>query len=225
MPGDPVYGFPQVKKQGTPVLDVASKDLVGLAAKGNIIVGDYTSPAFKTQVLPNLQPGPSSKTQPYVVDPTDVDLGYNTGDVENLCKGQFPCFEGDYTVQDKDGLLEGTQTDGDKRLFYESTLGDLEFKSLVNSLGNMPTTTLQIDAVLYTNHAMAGFSPATTATVFNGSRVARDDGFIMSGPLRLNHDIRLLDGAFSPKIVLPMSISRPTIKGFQECPANSCPTP
>jgi hypothetical protein len=221
MPGDPVYGFPQVQQNGTPVLDVASKDLVGLAAKGNIIIGDYTSTTFKTQVLPNLRPGSKSKTQPYVVDPTDVDLGYDTGDVENLCKGQSPCFGGDYTVQDKDGLLPGTQTNGSPRLFYESTLGDSTFRPLVS----MPTSTLTVDAVLYTNHAMAGWSPAATATVFNGSRVARDDGVIYSGPIRINHDIRLLDDTFSPSIVLPMSVSRPTVTGFQECPASSCQTP
>ena len=54
----------------------AKADLVGLAAKGSLILGDYTSAAWSS-VTRRYQTPPF--TQPYVVDPSDAVNGYVTG--------------------------------------------------------------------------------------------------------------------------------------------------
>ncbi len=227
-PGDPTYGFPQVKDQGKPVFpDPFSQDLVGLAAKGNIIIGDYTKPAFRNNVLPNLKPGATSKTQPYVVDQTDANsLGYQNA-AAAACGGKSPCFDGNYDQQDKEGMADGLKADRTPRKFYESSLSDASFQNMVANLPNearMPTgaNTTVIDAVLYTNHALAGFIPTTGTTVFNGAIVSRDDGIVSNGPFQITHDIRLLSDQAAQRITLPLDIKRSTLSGFKECAASGC---
>lgn len=226
LPGDPVYGFPEAKdSQGNPLLpDVISRDLVGLAAKGNIVIGDYTSTVFRNNVLPNIRPyhpitNPNSKTQPYVIDPTDEALGYHSPipDLPNPDDPDhpFPRFDGNY-----DALDGGVKMDDSDRRFYESSLPNAQFQATLN----MPTGTqgMTIDAILYTNHALAGMISSTGYVVINGAMVSRDDGFVFNGPLRVNHDIRLLNGAVAPLIVLPMSMQRLDLSGFQECGPTGC---
>lgn len=219
LPGDPLYGFPEVKKSGgTPLYpDPATQDLFGLAAKGNIVIGDYTSDAFKSTVVPLLRPGPDSKTQPYVVDGTDVDLGYGNA---NVCNNQQPCFNGDYTAVDKDGIAEVVRSDGTMRHFYESTLTDDAFRHYLS----MPSgnDNLTVSAVLYTNHALTGAVTSNGRTIINGALVSRDDGLVVNGPLQINHDIRLLSDNTSALIALPLSLKRPSLLGVEECATAGC---
>jgi hypothetical protein len=240
MPGDSNYGFPLVgttttSGDGTPIFTPSypnpmTKDLIGFAAKGNIIIGDYTDNSatdstnvFHKNVLPLIKPGKKSKTQAYAVDPTDVALGYD--DSTECPGGVTPCFSGNYDRKDLDSAtgnhvsltrLNGSTSD---RKFYESSLNDAEFKQYVN----MPTgsSSLTLAGAYYTNHTLAGFIPSNGMTVINGTLVSRDDGLMMNGPLQINHDIRLLSGAAANQIVLPMAIGRPRLSRVQTCDPDS----
>lgn len=203
-PGDPVYGF------GLP--DPNGQDLVGFAAKGNVILGDYRSPDFTDTVLPAL----ANVQHTYVVDPTDEALGYCT--VSASCGTPRPQFDGDYNAPDG-----GTKLDGTPRKFYESTLSDDAFGSYLNpndSLykGNVSTA---LDGVFFTNHAFAGRVLAKSLVMF-GAIVARDDGLIRGPQLLLSHDIRLR-GRLPPGVALPRDIGYPVLVSWQECtPATPC---
>ncbi|MBI1991633.1 MAG: hypothetical protein HYY90_03560 [Candidatus Omnitrophica bacterium] len=155
LPGDPVYGFHKVKNaQGAKFYpDPETRDLLGLSAKGNIVIGDYTSQTFRDLVLPSLQPrseaNPAGKTQPYAVDPTDVPLGYqDAGVTRGLDNVDRPQFSGNYDRQDKTGgasaykmhwdLTQAQDAQGNPipRKFYESTLSDEEFRAIIDRNGN-----------------------------------------------------------------------------------------
>ena len=218
VPDDPEYSFELPSN--------AASDLVGLAAKGNIVIGDYTSYAasetdFAALVVPKLQPlsetNPQGKTHPYTVETTDVDLGYDSGDPA-LCGGFSPCFNGDYTVQDKDGLNPGLKADNTPRKFYESSLSDDDFRLLVdpNMMDADYAGRIDIDAVLFTNHALASLVHAP-ALVVNGAMVARDDAMQFNRNFAINHDIRLLDEENASLVVLPLDIGRPTLNDWREC--------
>ncbi|MBI4597594.1 MAG: hypothetical protein HY737_04235 [Candidatus Omnitrophica bacterium] len=221
VPGDADYSFPQVKDAAgkLAIPDPTMTDLVGFAAKGNIVIGDYTSEAYEENALPLIKAEDGSKTQPYVIDPTDADLGYHTGAGGQMTDAQGrPMFDGNYDQRDNDGLAEGTKLDGSDRKFYESTLSDDTFRS---KLAVPASGTMQIDGVLYTNHAITGLVP--TNLMVNGSFVGRDDGMIVNGRLTLNHDIRLMGGGNTGQsVVLPMSIQRPALTSLQDCPPSGC---
>jgi len=211
LPGDAQYGFGYK--------DNEKRDFLGLAAKGNVVVGDYTSSQFKNKVLPKLQPGGESVTQPYAIDPTDADLGYHTGSggVMYDAKGR-PLFSGDYTKTDG-----GAKLNGQDRRFYESSLSDTEFKQLINANDPLIKSDGQarIDGILYTNHAVAGAVNAEALNL-NGTLVSRDDALVFRRDLYVNHDSRLLD-ASAPQLALPVSIKRPKLSSWRECPATGCP--
>lgn len=204
LPGDPDYGF------GFP--DPNTRDFLGLAAKGNVVVGDYTSQEFQDNVLPKLTPGPDSLTQPYVIDQTDADLGYHDYGFDG--KGR-PRFSGNYDQPDG-----GTKLDGSSRKFYESTLKDADFTPLIESRLLDPTKSVRIDAVIFTNHALAGLVKSKSLTL-NGSMVSRDDGLMFGHALYINHDLRLFSHP-AEKLALPFSIQRPRLIQWEECPPDGC---
>ena len=226
VPGDPVYGFPEVTDStGAQYVDNNKADIVGLAAKGNIIIGDYTSVAFKAQVLPKITTG-AGFTQPYVVDESDADLGYANADPQACgIDNHSPCFHGDY-----DSFDGGVKSDGSERKFYESSLSDAEFRAVMDTnqdgvINGSDTTLLggypAIDAVLFTNHAFAGYTNSSWLRM-NGSVVMRDDGLVFSTQLYMDHDIRLLDPSVGQKIVLPVGMKRPVLTKLRECPPIGC---
>ncbi|MBI1991637.1 MAG: hypothetical protein HYS71_00150, partial [Candidatus Omnitrophica bacterium] len=216
IPGDPQYGFSYPRPE--------TKDLVGLAAKGNIIIGDYTSRAFEQDVLKFLRPagGDDRKTKPYVVDETDRPMGYDNAFSSEVCKPSdsykgktSPCFDGNYDQQDKENGVaayklnpDGTIARDDQgntipRKFYESSLTDEAFRTILDTNGNgrvdqgddpiFNATTggvAKIEAVLFTNHALAGQVFADTLQI-DGAMIARDDGLSFGNKLLLNHDMRL----------------------------------
>lgn len=208
MPEDPQYRFIWP--------DNNTRDLLGLAAKGNVVLGDYTNPDFQTLVAPKLKPGADSVTQPYAIDPSDAALGYES----YLLNGK-PYFNGDYTQVDEQG--SGKKLDGTPRKFYESTLPDAEFKALVDPQMMDPnggSGRAWISAVLYTNHAITGLVKAYDLSIY-GSLVGRDDGFVYGKRLWLDHDIRLFQPP-SRVIDLPGAVSRPRLVGLRECPQEGC---
>lgn len=223
MPGDPVYGFPDATdSDGEKLLpDPGTRSLLGLVAKGNVVVGDYTSEGFERTTLPMIQPrsasNPDSKVQAYAVDPTDVDLGYQTGSEGAMTDAKgLPLFDGNYTQQDRQGVAPGHKLDGTARTFYESTLGDEAFQATLGA----PTPTLTIDAVLFTNHAFIGYAPGNVTV--NGAMVSRDDGFAYQGTMTINHDIRLLGKQLPKQVALPLTIKRPLLKRWETCSAAEC---
>ncbi len=184
-----------IKPDNTPDATVATntkKDMLGLAAKGNIILGDYTTSAVynSTYFKPPF-------VKPYDTDPTDADIGYDTGN--NPANGYR--FDGNYTALDGGQKLNtsGVQTD---RKYCDSS-NDKAFKAIT------PSSITRIDGVMYTNHLCGG---STGSIVVNGAIISRDEGINFSGAFKINWDIRL--GSESPDgmnidIYLPRSLVRP----------------
>lgn len=222
-PGDPHYGFTSVMSGGSQMYaDMDSRDLVGLVAKGNIIVGDYTSSSWQGQVLPLIDGSGSAKTRSYGIDASDADLGYHTGDGSGVMfdsEGR-PIFNGDYTAQDMEGGLPATKPDGSARHFYEADMNDAAFQALL-AMPASSSETLNIDGVLFTNHALAGW--VNGRVTINGSMVSRDDGLMFTGNrLRIMHDPRLSGAQQSQQVALPFSIQRPSLCGRVTCPHTGC---
>ena len=219
VPGDPVYGFPSVTSGGQPLYkDPNTRDMLGLASKGNIIVGDYTSAAFQTRVLPNLtgNVAAGSKSRPHAIDPTDANLGYHNFGFD--AQGR-PKFNGNYNLQDTTGLLPGLKADGTPRKFYESSLSNAQFQAYLD----MPAgNDYKIDGVLFTNHAFAGYIDGDDIVV-NGAIISRDDGLVFDGSsLSINHDLRLVGDQASQQIALPYGVTRPKLMEWKECPPAGC---
>jgi hypothetical protein len=256
VPGHPVYQF----DAGDP-FDPDRYDFLGLHAKGNIIIGDYTHPGFNdeastTSVVTLLDPGltglreigfpDNDLTRPYIVDPSDAELGYAN---YPPTAGGLPRFDGNYNQQDLDpanrDLVTGEPLpawkpdDGDpatplvERKFYESSLSDEEFRKLVDpKLLELETGGLAVDAVLFTNHAIAGYVPVNHIGVF-GSLVARDDALVYGRQLAIGHDPRLLgslwNAAAGRPFFLPITLERPDMVRWEEVPvrvpADNIPLP
>ena len=189
-----------------------------MAAKGNIVVGDYTTDAFKSTVLPLLRPESGSVTQPYVIDPTDIALGYCNATAQ--CDTSRPVFNGNY-----DQLDGGKKLDDQPRKFYESSLADRDFSKLVDlhfHSRDWNPSLMDINAVLFTNHALAGFVDLDEFRI-NGTMISRDDALVFDKDLFLNHDIRLLDDR-SRLIGLPYGLQAPKLHSWTECPSSGCPS-
>ncbi|MHC4473521.1 MAG: hypothetical protein ACYS99_21470, partial [Planctomycetota bacterium] len=159
----------------------ANSDLMGLAAKGSVIIGDHTQGWWKSATDYYQSP---PFTQSYVVDPSDAVNGYVTGtDSEGN-----PTFHGNYTA------LDGGEKDADggsgtvPRRFFESSFSD----ELVHAVAADGYVT-EINAILYTNHLLSGRIGATT---FNGTIVSRDEALIYSGWVEMNYDARVRDDGY-----------------------------
>ena len=149
----------------------AARDFLGLASKGNVIIGDYTRNDWQVNVASYLQP---PFTQAYEVDLTDSANGY-----VQYFQGDDPYFNGDYTVNDG-----GTKLDGSNRRFYESSYNNNYVRSIAEPANQID----QIDAVTYTNHAFAGRVGNFT---MNGSLIARDEAIVYNGNITMNYDVRV----------------------------------
>ncbi|MFH1061787.1 MAG: hypothetical protein V1747_02745 [Candidatus Omnitrophota bacterium] len=167
-------------------------DFLGLAAKGNIVVGDYTSGTFN--LIENYLKPPF--TQPYKVDPTDAGIGY-----VSYTSGGDSYFNGDYTANDGGRKFDSAGNDAGARKFYESSLKDNEFRSFCDS-----GLFTRIDAICYTNHALTG---RIGQMVINGIIVSRDEATSYSGHLTLNYDIRAKSDRLGKKMYLPRSLALP----------------
>ena len=230
-PGDPLYDFGKncssfVNGAWANCSDPA--DLVGLSAKGNIVIGDYTNASFISRTLPKLDPN-TGYTQQYAIDPTDAELGYLTSGYDSQGR---PLFNGVYNAQDKaqgtGGTAPGLKLDGAPRKFYESTLTDLTWKGLdaygrplvdpkISAPTVNPNAMLTVNAVLFTNHALAGFVNATYLDI-HGAFVARDDGLIFGKHWIVSHDQRLMNAGTISSMMLPMGIQKLKLKSMKQKP-------
>jgi len=183
----PEWKKPITDKEAVKSGNVA-KDLIGLAAKGSIVMGDYTTATWQSYTQRYQQP---PFTTPYIVDTTDQANGY----VSYYDTSGDPVFDGNYAA------LDGGQKDDGSggvtvRRFFESSFSDDEIKANADA-GDVT----QIDAILYTNHLLTGKVGACT---WNGTLVSRDEAIIYSGSVDLNYDVRVRgDGYEYLDIFLP----------------------
>ena len=193
-------------------------------AKGNVILGDYTSTQFQTVVLPKIGSGAGTITQDYAIDATDSPMGYH--DAAFDAQGR-PLFSGNYDQQDQQAGAPGLKLDGTPRKFYESSLPDGQFRALLDndwnpSIGGMRGN---VHAALFTNHLLAGYDPHAEYFYLFGSVVARDDAFMFRRSLWIDHDVRLTTGgggATTNTVGLPVSVKRPRLTTWKECPPEGC---
>jgi len=183
----------------------STADLVCLAAKGNVILGDYTDSYWnwiKSYMKPNF-------TNPYETDPTDADIGYDSdGDPSNGCE-----FNGDYTAHDGGQKLDGTNNVA--RRYYEASVSDATLHALAQ-----PTKLARVDAVVYNNHLIGGVvGDSSSGITFNGSLVSRDEAIGYNHSVNINWDIRLgmdSDDYTEIDIYLPFTLANPTLVQLKE---------
>lgn len=164
----------------------ANADFLGLAARGNVILGDYTNTSdWLNKVQAYIKP---TFTKPY----TDED-----GSTHN----------GNYTS------VDGTKIDGTSRKRYESSFSNAAFQSMVAqavTLWGHDHKPRQIDALTYTNHLFGG---RVQQCNFNGAIMSRDEAIIYNNFVNLNYDYRAkAEGENYIDIDLPRSANaRPVI--------------
>ena len=183
----------------------SGKDMLGLLAMGNVILGNYRSPESNWDSIRE-----DIKTKPPVESNPNDTIGYNTN------------FTGDYTAYD--GLQKVDQVVIDKRTrkpnalpraskFYESLVDD---KIIQTGQSTIKT----VDAVMYSNHAILG---SVGNTVLNGSILCRDEAIWNLAGLAVNWDERLdydLPGALANMefmmSIFPPEVARPEVIGWRE---------
>jgi len=172
-----------------------TKDLLGLAAKGNIILGNYLSSDWQSKVTRYIRP---NFTQPYDVDASDADLGYDSD--RNPANGYR--FNGDYTAYDGGQKIDQSGHVKSRR-FYECS--NEQAYASVSPTNNVS----QVDAVCYTNHLFGG---RVSSCKFNGVIASRDEGIIFNNYVQMNWDIRVgsrsMD-AVGVDIYLPRTLRQP----------------
>ena len=187
---------PQITAQAN-----STKDFLGLASKGNVIIGDYTRNDWQVNCNKYLRP---PFTQGYETDSTDFSLGYDSDN--DPTNGYW--FNGDYT-----GLDGGIKDDGSggsaQRRYYESSLSDAAIRAIAAPSNQMRN----INGVLYTNHAFAGRVGSFTV---NGTIVSRDEAIVYSGSIGINYDVRAHGtGIESIDIYLPRDLDFPQTESLQ----------
>ena len=245
----PTWGHPDADDKAVSERN-ATKDMLGLVAKGNIVIGDSTDSSWHSSVDNYIKSGTSSSVvKKYACDPSDANIGYpanfpgNYTAIENVNGQQFGKVrtrqESKYVTTsqpqyDRWGRLTGykdvqtkvTETvfySANDRRYYETVCDDNVLKKLKDTTG-----IAQIDAILYNNHGIFGNIGACT---INGSLVCRNEGIIFQNHLYLNWDSRLFSG--SPESVanslvgMPVSAALPQILALQEVPDewNAAATP
>ncbi|RKY35944.1 MAG: hypothetical protein DRP78_04850 [Candidatus Omnitrophota bacterium] len=178
---------PDIDSQTTDTQN-AAKDFLGLAAKGNVVLGDYTDICTWGCCKNYLKP---SFTSAYKVDVADSDIGY-----VKYYSGGDPYFDGDYTAYDG-----GHKIDGSCRRYYESSYNDSDFGPIADSIIS------RVDAVTYTNHAFAG---RVGSFILNGSIISRDEAIIYNNYIKMNYDVRAI--TMGEQFYLPRALSLPHIQ-------------
>ena len=225
-------------KQAAADNENSKKDLLCLAARGNIVMGDCTSSSWLDSTLKKVL------TQaPYVqeyecakeVDEeghwkswSDGDIGYPKSDNPSATDK----FAGNYTATDggrKVAQEPVYRQEWNGRRWqnvvdhyeYKSATGRRYYDSVVapNEISSRASTITQIDAVLYNNHGIFGKLGQCT---INGSLVCRNEGMIFSGKLYLNWDYRLYsesrESVVNQIVGMPLGTGKPIVLFWQEVP-------
>ena len=166
--------------------------MVGLVAKGSILIGDYTKSDWRN-TLKKYQTPPF--TVPYEVDPTDEANGYVSYETDGV-----PMCGGDYTDLDGGRKDDGKGGTTDRR-YYESSWSDDDVHAKAQS---GPVT--RIDAIMYTNHLFSGRVGKMT---INGTIVARDEACVYTSRFDVNYDLRVRGSGYERiDIYLPREPAR-----------------
>jgi len=204
----------------------STKDLLCLAAKGNIVMGDCTAGSSWLDNTLRKVLTQQPYVQPYACAQAD-DGSWIDGDIGYPRAGKT-VFEGNYTAADggkkvgvvyKKDKYGRTTTEIDH---YTSSSDRRYYDSVVppNEIANRAKTAItQIDAVLYNNHGIFGRLGQCT---INGSLVCRNEGMIFSGKLYLNWDYRLYSGSpenvMNQLVGMPLGTGQPVVLSWQEVP-------
>lgn len=161
----------------------AGKDLLILAAKGNVVVGNYTSSAWSNRVWGLM----ANSAVPREVSASDAAIGYDSDN--NPANGFL--FDGRYNASEANGgrRLGGAGTNTVPRRYYESSLADSAFSALCDA-DNVPG----INAAVFCNHGFIGNLGSSAAggnSVLNGAMACRDELDAFYGTFTINWDIRL----------------------------------
>lgn len=210
----------------------SSKDLLCLAAKGNIVMGDCTAGASWLDNTLKKVLTQQPYVQPYACAQAD-DGSWIDGDIGYPKLGKTR-FEGNYTDTDGGSKVKETPVYRQERdrwgrlqnvldhYTYSVTTGRRYYDSVVapNEIASRAKTAItQIDAVLYNNHGIFGKLGQCT---INGSLVCRNEGMIFSGKLYLNWDYRLYSGSpenvMNQLVGMPLGTGRPIVQFWQEVP-------
>ncbi len=179
----PLWPKPDSDPQRTAAQN-ATRDLLVLAAKGNVVVGNYTTSDWSNRVWSIMTD--SANINPYTVSDSDAAIGYDSDN--NPANGYL--FDGRYFVNEASNgrRLSGAGTNTMARKYYESSLANSTFNSI--SGPDVPA----VNAVLFSNHGIIGdfgSSAKNGNTLLNGAMVCTDDLLNFYGKFWLNWDIRL----------------------------------
>lgn len=179
-------------------------DMLGLVAKGNIVLGNPENPSWYKDVSYYISP---SFVNPYSCDPTDASIGYPAW------------FNGDYRAYDGLTRVVSSSYNSKTQKTTLNTARSRYYQSLVQDSilqGQYSYTITRVDAILYNNHAVLG---KVGNCDFNGSIVSRDDALIYQAHLDINWDVRL--GSRSPDGLdftsyLPYVVDEPVVTSWKE---------
>ena len=199
----PVWPKPDNNPSQT-AIDTGNADMVGLAAKGNIILGNYTQSSWLSAVSSYMKP---TFTQPYTTDPSDATNGYGNAGNNYTFAGDYTAYDGGYELTPKGGTTQ--------RHYYESSVAT----NTVNLFAGTNALT-RVDSILYCNHLLGGQVGAIT---FNGCLISRDEAIIYSSTIKMNWDVRLSgsggsSAATNVLVCLPMVNAQPNTVFWQEIP-------
>ncbi|MDO5317771.1 MAG: hypothetical protein Q4G65_04010 [bacterium] len=226
----------------------STKDLVGFAAKGNIVLGDASNSSIFTSTIKSYL-----STQPYVqqyaCDNSDKNIGYPRSIEYGYTRNESK-FCGDYTQVDGGSLVttttkketqttttpvynsktrkwenKTTTTEITKNVFTDSHTrhyyNSVVHNSLLKSLYSANGSGFlitKIDGVLYNNHGTFGMIGNCT---INGSLVCRNEGIQYSSQFNINHDIRLREDSaegIDNKVGMPLGAAAPGVISWHELP-------
>ena len=201
--------------------DNSTKDMLGLMAKGNIVMGNYTDSNWLSSIRTYLTTQPY--VQQYACDSTDDLIGYpstfggsyeavekvtamGTGSDASHAVGGWDAATGQFgkvrevgTGQYEQKLVYNSRTRRYETQNVEITAPGTTYDrryyesvALDSEISSRCTTITRIDAVLYNNHGIFGKLGQCT---INGSLVCRNEGLQYSSKLYLNWDLRLYSGS------------------------------
>lgn len=179
----PTWPKPDANPLQTAVIN-AGKDLLVLAAKGNIVVGNYTTSTWSNRVW-SIMADPTRNA--YNVIASDAALGY---DSDNISTNGY-LFDGRYYANEVNNgrRLSGNGTNTVPRKYYESSLDNATFNALCDP-NNVPS----INAALLSNHGIVGNLGSSAVggnTTLNGAMACHDEAHNFYGVFTINWDIRL----------------------------------
>ncbi len=163
----------------------ATRDLLILAGRGNVVIGNYTTATWSNRVWGILTD--PTLVQPHNVSASDAAIGYDSDN--NPANGYR--FDGRYYEREANNgrRLSGSGTNTVPRRYYESSLADSVFSALCDA-NNVPA----IHAALFANHGILGDLGSSAAggnATLNGALAAQDELLNFYGLFTLNWDIRL----------------------------------